>query len=137
MLAVVGWRPSKDANLRQQGDVLGPQLTLQSTIGHRQLVQRLAQAAPAEFQQRAVSAYAELTQLVGWLCFNMGDYQSAQHYYDDARSAAHDAQNVELVTYILCTMSHLATWQDKPRVGIDHAVAAGVWADQTDSPLGG
>ncbi|MGH3511778.1 MAG: hypothetical protein ACRDRB_05820, partial [Pseudonocardiaceae bacterium] len=122
-------------SLRQQGDVLGPQLTLQSAIGHRQMVQQLAQAAPVELQQRAVSAYAELTQLVGWLCFNLGDYRSAQHYYDDARSAAHDAQNVELVTYILCTMSHLATWQGKPRVGIDHAVAAAVWADQAQSPL--
>jgi hypothetical protein len=122
-------------NLRQQGDVLGPQLTLQSVIGHRQMVHRLAQAAPEKFQQRAVSAYAELTQLVGWLCFNMGDYHGAQHYYEDARSAAHDAQNVELVTYILCTMSHLATWQGKPRVGIDHAVAANVWADQAKSPL--
>ncbi len=122
-------------NLRQQSDVLGPQLTLHSAIGHRQMVQRLAQAAPETFQQRAVSAYAELTQLVGWLCFNMGDYPSAQHYYDDARSAAHDAQNVELVTYILCTMSQLATWQGKPRVGIDHAMAAAVWADQAHSPL--
>jgi tetratricopeptide (TPR) repeat protein len=122
-------------NLRQQGDVLGPQLTLHSAIGHRQMVQRLAQAAPEGFHQRAVSAYAELTQLVGWLCFNMGDYRSAQHYYDEARSAAHDAENVELVTYILCTMSHLATWQGKPRVGIDHAVAAAVWADQTHSSL--
>lgn len=122
-------------NLRQQGDVLGPQLTLQSTIGHRQMVQQLAHTAPPQFQQRTVSAYAELTQLLGWLCFNMGDYISAQHYYDDARSAAHDAHNVELVTYILCTMSQLATWQGRPRVGIDHAVAAGVWAEQTDSPL--
>lgn len=122
-------------NIRQQGDVLGPQLTLQSAIGHRQMVQRLVQAAPEKFQQRAISAYAELTQLVGWLCFNMGDYKSAQHYYDDARSAAHDAQNVELVTYILCTMSHLATWQGKPRVGIDHAVAAAVWAEQAHAPL--
>ncbi|MGH3797768.1 MAG: hypothetical protein ACRDSP_23090 [Pseudonocardiaceae bacterium] len=122
-------------NLRQQGDVLGPQPTLQSVIGHRQLVQQLAQAAPAKFQPRAVSAYAELTQLLGWLCFNMGDYPSAQHYYDDARTAAHDAQNVELVTYILCTMSHLATWQGKPRVGIDHAVAAAVWAKEARSPL--
>jgi tetratricopeptide (TPR) repeat protein/transcriptional regulator with XRE-family HTH domain len=122
-------------SLRQQGDVLGPHLTLPSAIGHRELIQRLAHAAPERFQQRAVSAYAELTQLVGWLCFNMGDYRSAQHYYDDARSAAHDAHNVELVTYILCTMSHLATWQDKPRVGIDHAVAAAVWADQAHSPL--
>lgn len=134
-LSVLRYCERMITSLRQQGDVLGPQLTLQSAIGHRQMVQRLAQAAPDEFQQRAVSAYAELTQLVGWLCFNMGDYRSAQHYYDDARSAAHDAQNVELVTYILCTMSHLATWQGKPRVGIDHAVAAAVWADQAHSPL--
>ncbi len=122
-------------NLRQQGDVLGPQLTLHSAIGHRQIVQQLAQSAPETFQQRTVSAYAELTQLVGWLCFNMGDYHSAQHYYDDARSAAHKAQNIELVTYILCTMSQLATWQGEPRVGIDHALAAAGWADQAHSPL--
>ncbi len=122
-------------NLRRQDNVLGPQLTLHSTMGHRQLAEQLAKAAPFPFQQRAISAYAELTQLVGWLCFNMGDYPSAQHYYDDARSAAHDAQNVELVTYILCSMSQLATWQGKPRVGIDHAVAAVTWATQTNSPL--
>ncbi|MGH3942359.1 MAG: hypothetical protein ACRDTG_27815 [Pseudonocardiaceae bacterium] len=122
-------------NLRQQSDVLGPQLTLHSAIGHRQLTQQLAKAAPVDFQPRAVSAYAELTQFLGWLCFNMGDYTSAQHYYDDARSAAHDAHNIELVTYILCTMSHLATWQGKPRVGIDHAAAAAVWAKQTHSPI--
>lgn len=122
-------------NLRQQGDLLGPQLTLHSVIGHRQVVWQLAKVAPENFRQRAVSAYAELTQLLGWLCFNMGNYHGAQHYYDDARSAAHDAQNIELVSYILCTMSHLATWQGKPRVGIDHAVAAAVWADQAHSPL--
>ena len=122
-------------NLRRQSDVLGPQLTLHSAIGHRQLVEKLAKAAPDAFQPRAVSAYAELTQFLGWLCFNMGDYPSAQHYYDDARSAAHDAQNVELVTYVLCAMSQLAVLQGKPRVGIDHAAAAAVWAKQAHSPL--
>jgi hypothetical protein len=122
-------------SLRRQDHALGPQLTLHSTIGHRQMAQRLAQAAPAKFRQRAVSAYAELTQLGGWLSFNMGDYPSAQHYYDDARGAAHDAQNVELVTYTLCHMSQLATWQGKPRVGIDYAVAATDRAEQAHSPL--
>jgi len=81
-----------------------------------------------------MSAYADLTSLIGWLWFNMGDYRNAQHYYDEARNVAHDAENVELVSYILCTMSQLATWQGKPRVGIDHAVVAGVWAEQTGSP---
>ena len=65
----------------------------------------------------------------------LGPQRSAQHYYDEAHSAAHDAQNVELVTYILCTMSHLATWQGKPRIGIDHAVAAAVWAEQAQNPI--
>jgi hypothetical protein len=32
-------------------------------------------------------------------------------------------------------MSQSATSQGKPRVGIDHAVAAAVWAQQTNSPL--
>jgi tellurite resistance protein len=121
-------------NLRRQCDTLGPQLTLHSALGHRDVAQRLVKIALLQFQQRTLSAYAELTQLVGWLCFNMGDYHSAQHYYDDARSAAHDAHNVELVTYVLCTMSHLATWQGKPHVGIDHAIVARTWAAQSGNP---
>ncbi|HXT44541.1 MAG TPA: hypothetical protein VN748_10550 [Pseudonocardiaceae bacterium] len=121
-------------SLRRQGDTLGPQLTLPSAMGHREVAQRLAKTAPPQLRQRAVSAYADLTQLIGWLCFNLGDYHSAQYYYDDARSAAHDAQNVELVTYVLCTLSHLATWQGKPRVGMDHAIVAQSWALQIDNP---
>jgi tetratricopeptide (TPR) repeat protein len=121
-------------NLWRQTNALGSSLTLQSAMGHRDLAYRLARMAPPEFQYRANSALADITNLIGWLCFDMGDYRSAQRYYDDARTAAHDAQNVELVSYILCTMSQLATWQGKPRVGIDHAVAAAVWAEQTESP---
>jgi hypothetical protein len=118
-------------NLRRQGDALGPELTLQSAMGHRHLAHELARTAPAAYRSRAISAYAELTQIIGWFSFNMRDYHSAQHYYDDARNAAHDAENVELVTYVLCMMSHLATWRGKPRVGIDHAVAAMAWAEQS------
>lgn len=120
--------------LRRQSDMLGPQLALHSALGYRDLAQRLAKTAPLQFQRRALSSYAELTQLVGWLCFNMGGYRSAQHYYDDARSAAHDAHNIELVTYVLCTMSQLATWQSKARIGLDHAIVAQAWAAQTGNP---
>ncbi|MGQ0779009.1 MAG: hypothetical protein ACT4NY_32120 [Pseudonocardiales bacterium] len=122
-------------NLRRQSDVLGPQLTLHSAIGYRQLAHRLAKAAPDTSQSHAISVYAELTQFLGWLCVSMGDYPSAQRYYDEARSDAHDAQNAELVTFILCAMSQLAKLQGKPRVAIDHAAAAAVWAKQARSPL--
>jgi hypothetical protein len=121
-------------NLRKQADVLGAQLTLPNTLAYRSIAEIQAKSAPATLRQHAISVYAELTQLVGWLCFNMGDYGGAQHHYDIARSAAHEAKNVELVTYILCTMSHLATWQGMPRVGIDHAAAAATWARQARSP---
>ncbi|SCL26471.1 hypothetical protein GA0070616_3314 [Micromonospora nigra] len=122
-------------NLRKQGDVLGASSTLPSALAYRRIAEQQAKAAlDGQHRDRAVVAYAELTQLTGWLCFNMGDYRSAQRFYDDARSAAHEARAVELVTYILCTMSHLATWQGQPRVGIDHAVAAAAWAEQSGSP---
>jgi transcriptional regulator with XRE-family HTH domain len=121
-------------NLRRQSDILGPKLTLHSAMGHRHLASRLAKEAPSQHRSRALSAYAELTQLMGWLSFNLADYRGAQQYYDEARTAAHDAENTELVTYVLCTMSHLATWQGRPRVGIDHAAAAAVWAEQSQSP---
>jgi tetratricopeptide (TPR) repeat protein len=90
---------------------------------------------PGLFFQEVQSAYAELTQLVGWLLFNLGNYRAARHYYDEARTAAHDAHNVELVTYVLSAMSHLATWQGKPRVGIDHAIAAQSWAVRSGSQV--
>ncbi|MGH4017456.1 MAG: hypothetical protein ACRDSL_26745 [Pseudonocardiaceae bacterium] len=121
-------------NLRRQDNVVGPQFTLPSALAHRDVAYRLAKTAPVQFQQRALSAYADLTQFVGWLCFNMGDYDHAQRYYDDARSAAHDAHNVDLASYVLCTMSQLATWQGKARVGIDHAIVARSWAPQTGNP---
>ncbi|MDG4798135.1 hypothetical protein [Micromonospora sp. WMMD1082] len=122
-------------HLRKQGDVLGAGSTLPSALAYRRIAEQQARVAPpGAARDRAVAAYAELTQLAGWLCFNMGDYAAAQRLYDDARAAAHEARAVELVTYVLCTMSHLATWQGKPRVGIDHAVAAASWAEQSGSP---
>ena len=120
---------------RVQGDILGPQVALHSVMSERKVIQKFLRGNPPNnLMPRMLSIYAELTQLAGWLLFNLGDYRAAQHYYDDARTTAHEAHNVELVTYILCTMSHLATWEGKPRVGIDHAVAAQAWASKSMSP---
>jgi tetratricopeptide (TPR) repeat protein len=119
--------------LRRQSNALGPQFALPSTLAHQDVARGLAKSAPPELQQRAISVYAELTQAVGWMCFNLGDYRSAQYYYDDARSAAHDAHNIELASYTLGAMSYLATCQGKARVGIDHAIVAQSWAAQTDN----
>lgn len=120
--------------LGRQSNALGPALALRSTLGHRDLARRLAKAAPAEFRQPALSVYAELTYLAGWMRFNLGDYRGAQHYYEDARSAAHDAQNVELIIFTLCYLSQLATWEGRAPAAIDHAVVAQSWVSRTDDP---
>jgi hypothetical protein len=122
-------------SFRMQGDVLGPQVALQTALAQRKVIGEFAANAPSHLRPQVLSLYAELSQLVGWELFDIGDYRAAQYYYDDARTAAHDAENVELVTYVLSTMSQLATWQGKPRVGIDHAIAAQAWATQSDSHM--
>jgi ATP/maltotriose-dependent transcriptional regulator MalT len=122
-------------SFRMQGDVLGPQVALQTALAQRKVIGEFAANAPSHLRPQVLSLYAELSQLVGWELFDIGDYRAAAYYYDDARTAAHDAENVELVTYILSTMSQLATWQGKPRVGIDHAIAAQAWATQSDGHM--
>lgn len=121
-------------SFRRQSDLLGPRLTLQTALAQRAITTTMVKNAPTALKGRALGVYADLTQLLGWLLFNLGDYRAAQFYYDDARAAAHEAEDTNLVSYILCTMSHLSTAQGKPRVGIDHAIAAQGWAAQTDSP---
>ncbi len=49
-----------------------------------------------------------------------------------APALAHEAENIGLGAFVLCQMSHLATSQGTPRIGIDHAVAAGQCAHRTD-----
>ncbi|MGH3246472.1 MAG: helix-turn-helix domain-containing protein [Trebonia sp.] len=124
------------ADCRRHGDILGPAVTLQCVMAERSALAAILRGSPpAALADRGRSAYAECTQLAGWLLFNLGDTRAAGHYYDEARAAAHDAHDTDLVTYILCTMSHLAVWSGQPRVGIDHAVAAQAWARRTGDPV--
>ncbi len=122
-------------NFRMQSDILGPQAVLSAVLAQREVIGDFAAHASSELRPRVLSLYAELSQLLGWELYDIGDYRGAMHYYDDARVAAHDAENTELVTYILSNMSQLATWQGKPRIGIDHAIAAQTWAGESHSPM--
>jgi tetratricopeptide (TPR) repeat protein len=78
------------------------------------------------------SLYANLSRFAGWLAFDLGNYDAAGHYYETARQSAHEAHNTELGALVLCNLSHLSTWRKQPRTGIDHALAAIGWANQTD-----
>lgn len=116
----------------RQDDTLGPQAALDTTLAQRNLVRGLLSEAPDTCQNRLLSLYANLSRFAGWLSFDLNNYDGAADYYETARAAAHEAHNSELGAFVLCNMSHLATWRGQPRIGIDHAAAAQGWASQTD-----
>jgi len=116
----------------RQDDTLGPQAALDTTLAQRQLVRSLLPDAPSTLRDRLLSLYANLSRFAGWLSFDLSNYDAASDYYETARATAHEAHNTELGAFVLCNLSHLATWRRQPRIGIDHALAAMGWARQTD-----
>ncbi|MEU1752676.1 hypothetical protein ABZ436_08500 [Micromonospora matsumotoense] len=115
----------------RQDDMLGPQAALDTVLAQRRLVQSILPSTPSPLSRRLLSLYTNLSRFAGWLSFDLNNHESAAEYYETARAAAHEAQDTELGAFVLCNVSHLATWQGHPRVGIDHAIAAVGWANQT------
>lgn len=118
----------------RQDDALGPQAALDTVLAQRRLVGTFLPDAAVSVRNRVLSLYANLSRFAGWLSFDLGNYDAAGEYYEAARSAAHEAQDTALGAFVLCNMSHLATWRGRARIGIDHALAALGWANQTPDP---
>jgi transcriptional regulator with XRE-family HTH domain len=129
---VIGHIEAMLRRCRLQDDALGPQAVLDTVLAQRDLVQAMLMECPKKLRPRLLSAYSDLNREMGWLTFDLNDLDGAWHYYEQARTAAHEAQNNALAAATLCQMSHLATWERRPRVAIDHAIAAQGWANRTD-----
>jgi transcriptional regulator with XRE-family HTH domain len=117
---------------RRQDYALGPQAVLTTVLAQRDLTRALVPDCPAVLRPRMLSVLSEASRQAGWLSFDLQQFDHAGYYYEDARALAHEAQNTGLGAFVLCQMSQLATWQGKPRIGIDHAVAAERWAERAD-----
>jgi tetratricopeptide (TPR) repeat protein len=117
---------------RQQDYALGPQAALDTVLAQRNLARILVADCSESLRPRMLAAQSEASRQAGWLSFDLKHFDDAGYYYEDARALAHEAHNVGLGAFVLCEMSHLATEQGRPRIGIDHAVAAQQWANRTD-----
>lgn len=131
--AIVGYTSEVAAGLRRLGGTVGPRITLQPAIALRSAMAALARSVPEVVTSQALTAYGDLTQLIGWLLFNLGDYKAAWYYYNDARSTAYRAGNNDLVAYTLAAASQLADARRRPEHAIDHAQAAVAAARKSDS----
>lgn len=134
-LAMVGYTAEVVAGLRRLGGAVGPRITLPPAMALRSAMAAIARSAPETVTVQALTVYGDLTQLVGWLMFNLGDLDAARYYYDDARSAAYRAGDADLVTYALSASSQLAAARGEPLNAIDHARAAQQAARSSSSPF--
>ncbi|MGH3996309.1 MAG: hypothetical protein ACRDTJ_02460 [Pseudonocardiaceae bacterium] len=117
---------------QRQDRLLGPEAVLNTVLAQLDLIRALLPGCPDALRPRMLSALSAASHQAGWLSFDLQRFDHAGYYYEDARALAHEAENSGLGAFVLCQMSHLATWQGKPRIGIDHAVAAEYWANRTD-----
>jgi tetratricopeptide (TPR) repeat protein len=132
-LAIVHYTGEVVAGLRRLGGTVGPRITLQPAMSLRSAMAALARSVPEVVTAQALTAYGDLTQLIGWLLFNLGDYKAAWYYYDDARAAGYRAGNNDLVAYTLAASSQLACSRHRTSHAIDHAQAAIVAAKASGS----
>lgn len=119
----------------RQDDALGPQAVLDTILAQRELVRTLLADCPSVLRPRVLTLYSNLSRFAGWLSFDLTDYETSGRYYEEARLAAHAAEDVDLSICVLCNLSHLATWRGRARLGVDHAMAAQNWASETRDPL--
>jgi hypothetical protein len=105
---------------------------LRTLLAQRRLVQVLLPDCPAELRPRLLSLFANMSRFAGWLCFDLKDFDSATWFFEQARTAAHEAENTELGVLTLCNLSHMATWRGQPRV---IGVAAGLAARNSSARL--
>lgn len=123
------------ARCKRQEDALGPQAVLHTVLAQRQLVDSLLTGCPDPLRPRLLSVYSNMSSSAGFHFFNLDDVDNAMHYCDQARAAAHEAHNIELAIYALCSMSYFASHHGKAHTGLDSAAAAQSLVGKTDDAL--
>ncbi|MGH3569791.1 MAG: hypothetical protein ACRDRH_28025, partial [Pseudonocardia sp.] len=121
--------------VRQQNKGLGPQAVRDTVLAQRHLTAGMLAECPSALRPRLLSVHADQSRISGWVSVDLNDFEGAAYYYEHARATAHEAEDIAGSTLVLGKMSELAIWQQRPRVGIDHAVAGQYWAERTDDLL--
>ncbi|MGH3717399.1 MAG: helix-turn-helix domain-containing protein [Pseudonocardiaceae bacterium] len=120
---------------KRQDDALGSRAVLPTALAQRNLVHGLLAECPNEFRPQLLSVYGDMSTSIAYYFFDHNDYDSAQHYGEQARAAAQDAGNIELTIYALCEMSDHASWEGKAHPAIEFAAAAQSLVSRSEDPL--
>lgn len=91
---------------------------------HRSITPLLTGTYSSKVGRQLFSAIADLTQLVGWMAYDIGQHGLAQRYFSQALRLTRAADDHALGSYILSRMSRQATYLQRPHMAVDLAVAS-------------
>ncbi|MFC4584496.1 hypothetical protein [Sphaerisporangium corydalis] len=134
--ATVGHIAAVLQHCMRQEDALGPQATVDTVLAqHRLVVSLLSSGVPEQMRSKLLSLLADIRRCNAWMLFNLNDFRGADHYYSQARNAAHQADDDAMCSMVLANWSQLATWRGDPRLGVEHALGALAWGQRAGSRL--
>lgn len=125
------------AQCRRLDDTIGPRAVLPIVDAKREVVARILarESLPTGIRDRLVTAYAQLSQLAGYLHYDLTDYDAATDRFEAALRAALDVGDATLIAYVHSWLSDMASFRNQPAAALDHAFAAQGWALRSPSHL--
>ncbi len=121
---------------RHLDDSKGPEPVLKAVLRYRSVVgEMLDGVSRSALERDLVQVYAELSQLAGWLLYDVGRYPAADRCFKEGLAAAHAIKDVRTITFIHCCLAHMAIFREQIPKALDHVFAARGWAAQSGSAL--
>ncbi|MEU8247446.1 hypothetical protein [Nonomuraea sp. NPDC048916] len=121
----------------QADDRSGPATLLPVVNRQREAVARLLarESMQPSLRDRLLSTYAQMSQLAGFLAYDLRDYMAAEQPRRDGLRAALDLGDPTLIGYMHYWLGRLAADQDRTATVLDHALAVQSWASRSPSKL--
>jgi hypothetical protein len=125
------------AHCRRLDDTIGPSAALPVAHAQRDLVAGLLrrETLTPVLRDRLTIAYAELSQLTGYLHYDLMDYVGATRRFNEGLDAALEVGDATLLGYIHHWLSEMAGFRGQRAMALDHAFAAQGWARRSPSHL--
>jgi hypothetical protein len=122
---------------RRADDVSGPATLLPVVNGQRAAVGKILarESMGPGLRDRLLDTYAQLSQLVGYLTYDLLDYTAAEQPLRDSLRVALDLGDPTLIAYVHYWLGRMATDQNRTAAVFDHAFAIQSWATRSPSKL--
>jgi hypothetical protein len=121
------------AHCKRVEDKLGPAAVMDTVTAQHHLVRHLLTGGcPDRLRQPLSIVDSTMASAIGGYLIDMGNHSLAQHYFQHARKAGHDARNPACAAYAAANASFAACLRRDTAAGLDTAAAARSLAARTD-----